>query len=428
MFLLYNLVISILFVIALPYFLFRGIFRPGSGAGFKEKLGFIPGIKRRGLTNQPNIWLHAVSVGEILASLPLIKLIQEQFTNYQLVISTGTFTGQEVAKKRISGATFIYFPLDVFWVVSKVVRIIKPVIFIVAESEIWPNFFKVAHSWNIPIVLFNGRVSARSYNRYKRMAGFFRLVLNYISSFGMQTELDAQRIISLGGEPSRIKITGNTKFDALEKLKSGEIEKLREELKISPEALIFVAGSTHPGEEEIVLNCFLKLKNDFANLHLILCPRHLERLTEMERLINCQKLSFSRRTQLKNWLQKAPPVILLDTLGELAKVYSLASVVFVGGSLIPKGGQNILEPINFGKPTIFGPYISNFQEIATLIKDLRLGFQIQNGVELYEKIFLILKDESLRENIKNRAVRVINSYRGASLKNFELIEKYLAVK
>ncbi len=457
MYFLYNLIVSIFFVLAFPYFLFRSFFTPlekdavpldklsngtkshsgsmssslmgftpGYGRGLKEKLGFISQVKREVLNKRPNIWLHAVSVGEILASQPLIKLIQQKFPHYQLVISTTTSTGQAVARKRVSGAIFIYFPLDMFPLVSGVLNTVNPAIFIVAESEVWPNFFRVAHRRNIPIILFNGRISLRSYSRYRRATAFFRKVAAYISLFGMQTEMDARRIISLGADSSRVKVTGNTKFDALEKLGQGEIDKLRKELEISGRDLIFIAGSTHPGEEEIILNCFLKLKREFVDLRLILCPRHLERLAEVEGLISRMDISFSRRTHLPhNGSRKKADVILLDTMGELARVYSLAAVVFVGGSLIPKGGQNILEPINFGKPAVFGPYISNFHEIAELLENSGIGFRIQNKDELYQRIFSLLKDEKLREDIGDKAALLVARQRGASAKNFELIERYL---
>jgi len=425
MYFLYNLIISIFFIIAFPYFLIRSVFAPRYRAGLKEKLGFISRSKRLVLSNQPNIWLHAVSVGEILASLPLIELIKKNCPEHQLVVSTTTLTGQEIARKRISGVIIIYFPLDLLWIVSRVLNIIEPSVFLVAESEIWPNFFKQAYRHKIPIVLFNGRISNFSYSRYKKLGLFFRHVLSFISSFGMQTELDARRIISLGGEARRVKVTGNTKFDALERLDARETEMLKEEFKISDKDLILVAGSTHPGEEEIILKCFLELKKEFTNLRLILCPRHLERLNEVEGIISHFGLSFLRRTQLAiDETRKAPLVFLLDTIGELAKIYSLATVVFVGGSLVPKGGQNILEPVNFGKPTIFGHYISNFQEIAELIENSGIGFRIQNGTELCGKISLLLKDKQLREDIKNKAGLIIDNNKGASVKNFEIIREY----
>ncbi len=424
MYFLYNLIASVFFIFAFPYFLFRSFFTPGYGRGLKEKFGFISRVKRESLNKRPNIWLHAVSVGEILASLPLIKLIQQTFPRYQLVISTTTTTGQAVARKKVSGAIFIYFPLDLFPPASRVLNTVKPAIFIVAESEIWPNFFRLAHRRNIPIILFNGRISLRSYSRYRWMGAFFRKVAAYISLFGMQTELDARRIISLGADSSRVKVTGNTKFDALEKLGPGEIEKLKKELGIFGRDLIFVAGSTHPGEEEIILNCFLKLKREFVDLRLILCPRHLERLAEVESQIRRRGISFSRRTHLPhNESQKRPDILLLDTMGELAGIYSLATVVFVGGSLIPKGGQNILEPINFGKPVVFGPYISNFQEIAELLENSGIGFRIQNEDELYQKMLSFLKNEKLRGDIGNKAGLIVARHRGASFKNFELIKR-----
>ena len=426
MYFLYNLTAAVFFIFALPYFLFRSFFTPGYNRGFRERFGFISQGKREILNKRPNIWLHAVSVGEVIASLPLIGLIRQKFPHYQLVISTTTSTGQTVAGKRISGAVFIYFPLDMSVLVSRVLNMVKPVVFIVAESEIWPNFFRLTHRRNIPIVLFNGRISFRSYGRYRRTGAFFRKVAAYISLFGMQTELDARRIISLGADSSRVKVTGNTKFDVLEKLETVEIETLRKELEISGRDLIFVAGSTHPGEEEIILKCFLKLKREFADLRLILCPRHLERLAEVESQINCLDISFSRRTHLpRNESRKRPDVLLLDTMGELARIYSLATVVFVGGSLIPKGGQNILEPVNFGKPVVFGPYISNFQEIAELLENSGIGFRIQTRDELYQKMFSLLKNETLRENIRNKAGFIVARYRGASSKNFELIKQYL---
>jgi len=425
MYSLYNLTISVLFLLAFPYFLFRAILKPCYRSGLKQKLGFISKAKREVLRSQNNIWLHAVSVGEILASLPLIELIKKNFPDYQLVISTTTETGQEIAKKEIFQARFVYFPLDIFFLAARFLHIIKPAVFIVAESEFWPNFLRKAYSLRVPIIVFNGRISASSYRRYKKAGRFFRKVLSYVSFFGMQTERDAQRIISLGADSRRVEITGNTKFDSLKKTESKSIERLIEELKLSSQDLIFLAGSTHPGEEKIVLNCFLKLRKEFSNLRLILCPRHLERLAEVEKMINQSGVPFARRTHLKGEGQKAVSVFVLDTLGELAGFYSIASVVFVGGSLVPKGGQNILEPINFGKPTVFGPYMANFQEIAELFENSKIAFRVQNEDELCQKISSLLKDKDLRGGIKDKAEQIINSYKGASARNFEFIKEYL---
>ncbi len=428
MFLLYNLTISIFIICIAPLYLFRSIFAPRTRPGLKEKFGFISKGKKNFLNSRLNIWLHAVSVGEILASLPLIEIIKRNCPEYQLVISTTTVTGQEIARKRISEAVFIYFPLDLSGVTSKVLDIIKPSVFIVAESEIWPNFFRQAYRRKIPIIIFNGRISSRSYNWYRKISKFFRQVLNYVSLFGMQTETDAQRIINLGGVASRVRVTGNAKFDALDQLDLKEVQRLGRELRISGNDLIFVSGSTHPGEEGIILSCFIKLLNEFTNLHLILCPRHLERLNEIENLIKKFGLSFSRRSRLnKDSPDISSKVLLLDTMGELAKIYSLATIVFVGGSLVPKGGQNMLEPVNFGKPVIFGPHTGNFQEITRIIKEAEIGFQVYNEKELYQKAVVLLKDEILRNKIKDKAELVINGHKGASRRNFDMIKDVLSL-
>ncbi|MCG2677400.1 3-deoxy-D-manno-octulosonic acid transferase, partial [bacterium] len=390
--------------------------------GLKQRLGFIPKLKDKDI-----IWIHAVSVGEVIAASPVIDAIRKRFPKYSFLISTVTDTGQDMARKAISDPKeIIYFPLDFKWIVNKVLKIIQPKLFIMVETELWPNFIRETKKRKIPLAVVNGRISPSSFKGYKIIKPFLKKVLFNIDLFCMQSKLDEERIISLGAPKERVHVTGNVKFDGLQ-TEVSDRERLAEELKISSKDLVLVAGSTHPGEEEIILDIYQKAREEYPNLRLILTPRHPERIPEVESLIKNKNLSCIRRSQITN--HRSPitdhrsPIILIDTIGELAKVYSLATVVFVGGSLVPVGGHNILEPAALGKAPLFGPYMHNFVESARLLIEGKGGIQARDREELLKNILDLLKNPEKREKTGKRAQEIVKRHQGASERTVELIGK-----
>ncbi|MCG2676408.1 3-deoxy-D-manno-octulosonic acid transferase [bacterium] len=390
--------------------------------GLKQRLGFIPKLKDKDI-----IWVHAVSVGEVIAASPVIDAIRKRFPKYSFLISTVTDTGQDMARKAISDPKeIIYFPLDFKWIVNKVLKIIQPKLFIMVETELWPNFIRETKKRKIPLAVVNGRISPSSFKGYKIIKPFLKKVLFNIDLFCMQSKLDEERIISLGAPKERVHVTGNVKFDGLQ-TEVSDRERLAEELKISSKDLVLVAGSTHPGEEEIILDIYQKAREEYPNLRLILAPRHPERIPEVESLCKNKNLSYIRRSQITN--HRSPitdhrsPIILIDTIGELAKVYSLATVVFVGGSLVPVGGHNILEPAALGKAPLFGPYMHNFVESARLLIEGKGGIQARDREELLKNILDLLKNPEKREKTGKRAQEIVKRHQGASERTVELIGK-----
>lgn len=429
MYLIYSFLLFLFLLFSIPYFLFRMVTKEKYKKGLRQRLGFIPQVK-----NKDIIWVHAVSVGEVIAASPIIDAIRKKFPRHNFLISTVTDTGQDMARKAIPDPKeIIYFPLDFKWIVNKVLKVIQPRLFIMVETELWPNFIRETKKREIPLAVVNGRISPSSFKGYRIIKPFLKRVLSNIDLFSMQSKLDEERIISLGALKERVYTTGNVKFNGM-KTEIPDREKLAEELRISSKDLVLVAGSTHPEEEEIVLDVYQKAKEEFPNLRLILAPRHPERIPEVESLYKNKNLFSIRRSQLLRTPNSLPrrqagelrtPVILLDTIGELAKVYSLATVVFVGGSLVPVGGHNILEPAALGKAPIFGPYMHNFIESARLLLEGKGGIQVRDKEELLENILSLLKNSEKREKTGKRAQEIVKRHQGASERTVELIGKLL---
>jgi 3-deoxy-D-manno-octulosonic-acid transferase len=316
----------------------------------------------------------------------------------------------------------MYFPLDYPWIVYHVIARLQPRLFLMVETEIWPNFLRELARQEIPAVLVNGRISPRSFRGYRRLRPFMHRVLQSISTFGMQTKLDAERITGIGAEPSRVHITGNIKYDlALEPLSSAEEQTLRADLGIG-EAPVFMAGSTHRGEEEIVIEAYLQARAQVSTLRLLLAPRHLDRLDEIDALLRKYQLTARRRS-----LGRLPSpgtdasVLLLDTIGELAKVYAVGTVVFVGGSFVPIGGHNVLEPAAHRKPILFGPHMHNFHEIAAALLEADGALQVPTPGGLGENISALLQQSERCQALGEAAYQVLRDNQGAIARTVELI-------
>ncbi|MGI8555522.1 MAG: 3-deoxy-D-manno-octulosonic acid transferase [Pyrinomonadaceae bacterium] len=429
MFILYSFLLTIGFLIYLPRFLFQ----PKYAAGFRERLGNLPPFDAE---RKPVVWLHCVSVGETQAARPLVKELLEKFPEYKLVVSTTTRTGQNLAKEVFArqAALVFYFPFDWKFSVRRALNKIKPDIILLMETEIWFNFLREAGKTSAKTVIVNGRLSEKSANRYKIIRRTMQRVLRYVDTALMQTNSDAQRLLSLGIRSTRVKVTGNLKFDQpLDKAESELTKKFRERFRISENAPLIVAASTHSPEEELILKAFKNLpKNSGAKLpRLLIAPRHPERFDEVAGLIKKSGFQSVRRSEKETARDAAAEIILLDSIGELRTVYPLAEIVFVGGSLIPHGGQNILEPAAAQKAIVTGFYTANFK--AVVEEFLRQNALIQlpklNENKIPAKLSGIfgelLKDVKRRETLAANAFDVMRENRGATHKTIEYLKPFL---
>ncbi|MBI4824383.1 MAG: 3-deoxy-D-manno-octulosonic acid transferase [Nitrospirae bacterium] len=410
MFLFYSLIYLLSVIILLPYeFLKRQ--RSLRRRWLKEKFGFIR------INKQPSsIWLHAVSVGEVMASLPFIKALKEQYPRLYIVVSTVTDTGQKVASERLKGiAETIYIPFDISFCLRRALQSIKPILFIAVETEIWPNIFRVMRISEVPVAIVNGRISSASFRGYMRIRVFMKRVLENVDLFCMQEPEYAQRIIAIGAKKHAVSVTGNFKFD----LKASSQRPLWANC-IQGNAII--AGSTHKGEEDLVLSVFMALKKDFPNLNLILAPRHPERFNEVEDLIKSKGVSYLRRSRLSGF-EGSSAVILLDTIGELFSAYSIADIAIIGGSFIKHGGQNPLEPAYWGKPVVCGPHMENFPFVEEFLKE---GAIIRaDELTLYRILKELLRDPEKRSAIGIRAKELCMEKTGAVQNTLKALERYL---
>jgi len=420
----YNTLLVLSLPLVVPYILLkdRRIRGTSSRLGGKPPMG-----RQRPEAGQDHpLWFHAASVGEVNMALPLMDAVHRRFPHFRLYLSTMTETGQQAAARLLEGkGTTFFLPLDFPWTVSRILGSLAPRALFVAETEIWPNLLRQCRRRRIPVVLFNGRISDRSFERYRRFRFFFREVIQGFAALAMQSGRDAERIIEIGASPSRVRVTGNVKFDRpIPRLTAEEAGALRAGLGIKEKQRVFVAGSTHRGEEELVLEAFRRLKQTEPSLVLILAPRHLERLGEAIKALDRGGLCWTRKSQISRDGPRADAV-LLDTMGELGRIYGIGDVVFVGGSLVPVGGHNILEPAAFGKPVLFGPHMENFREVARIIKAEGGGIEIRDQGQLFEETHRLLTDRSYYRRVGRAALRTIRNNQGASQKTLEIFEKYL---
>lgn len=395
------------------------VWRPRLRTGFFPKLtGKAPLHKAK---EPPPIWFHAVSVGEVMASLPLIRALASSFKDRAVWLSTVTSTGQEVAKAKAQGirGTF-YLPYDLPWSVSRAVNRMRPALFVTAETEIWPNLLLNMKARGIASAMVNGRISDRSFPRYRRFKPLFKKVLECFDLFCMQSQESAERVLAMGADPERVHVVGNLKFDI--SVAPVEVSYWKGLLGIPEGAQVWVAGSTHPGEEEKILGAFLRISARYPGLYLVVAPRAPERFDEVETLVACTGVPVRRRSRPE---KTGARVILLDTIGELAQIYALATVVFVGGSLKNKGGHNPLEAALHGKPVVFGPHMENFREIAALLLEARAARSIENQEELAHVVEEILANPEKGEKMGQNAKAVLSAHRGATQRTMQLLEPLL---
>jgi 3-deoxy-D-manno-octulosonic-acid transferase len=379
-------------------------------------------------SGKERIWIHAVSVGETLSSPPLVRALRRRLPGAELLFSTVTITGQETAEKVLGGETDarFYFPFDLPGISRRFLDRVRPDVVVILETEIWPNFLAECGGRKIPVVLLNGRVSERSFAGYERFRFLFSRALRCFDAVAAQTEEDARRFLSLGAPASKVTVTGNMKFDvAPPPQEPSPLHSLLLGEKREGTAW-FVAGSTHEGEEEAVLRAFSRAREVNGSVKLLLAPRHPERFGSVEEMFRREGWEAVRKTCVTDSAgQKLPPVILLDTVGELLAAYAAADIAFVGGSLVPKGGHNILEPALFGVPTLVGPHMENFREIFEIFADAGAVVPVRDAEDLAVRLEGWAADPSAASETGRRAKELLAAFRGATERNAEIVEHAL---
>ena len=428
MYYVYSLLLTLVLLAWSPSLLLGALGIRGRRDGWRERLGRYPETLVARLQEIHPVWLHAVSVGEVAAASVLAALWATRRPTLSLLISTVTGTGREVAKRSFpQAAGVVYFPLDLPIIVHEALAAVSPRLILLTETEIWPNFLRACAVSKIPVVMINGRISPRSFRRYRLVQPFFRHVLQGIDLFCMQSAADAERILALGAQPERVRVVGNLKFDVTHPADaSSRAELWRRELKIESGQPVVVAGSTHAGEEEALLRAFIRLRHEFPSLLLILAPRHPGRLAGVEALIAGNGLTAVRRSELAGTRDGERQIVLLDTIGELSALYAVGSVTFIGGSLVPRGGHNLLEPALYGRPVLFGPHMENFAEASAYFVECGAALQVKDAEELAESLAALLRDPGRRDRMGKAALEALVAHRGACERTVALLEQYVS--
>jgi 3-deoxy-D-manno-octulosonic-acid transferase len=402
-----------------PVVLARRLLR-GAPLNLRERFGH---GRHPGATH-PSGWVHAVSVGEAIAAAPLVEGLHRAYPELPLVVSTVTETGARVVRERYAGiATHRYFPLDLPAPVRRVIDGINPAFFICMETELWPNMLRALAARGVPAMIANGRLSDRSYRRYRLVRGAMRSVLADVRVFAMQSGEDARRVIALGAEPERVVVTGNLKNEAAPD-PAGATDIWRRLLALRPGQPVWIAGSTHRGEDEAVLEAHAQALAEWPALTLVIAPRHPQRVAEVQALVGARGWTAVRRSQLPGQ-RPARAVIVLDTVGELAQLYSVADVVFVGGSMVDAGGHNMLEPVLRGKPVLFGPHTQNFRESAALLVASGAAAVVLDGAALGRELRRLLADPALCVARGAAGYAAVASRHGAVRETLELVARFL---
>ncbi len=405
---LYGLILPLLAIKLSLIILLAFLVQPKFRAGFGQKIGFY----KKNVSGKKTTLIHAVSVGEVNAVENLVKRMRKEFPDEYIVLSTVTKTGQEVAHNKLASFAdeIIYFPYDFFFSVIACLKSIKPDRIIIAETEIWPMFAYVANMMKIPLILVNGRISPTSYNGYKHLKFFFKDVLSWFDKILMQTQADMERIINIGAPVEKTEIMGNLKFDIEKNLMTSEIQQLREEMNLEQNRL-FVVASTHKGEDEIALDVFSKIKKENSDAKLLIAPRHPQRYEQVEELIKKNGYNYSKRSLNGDFAQN--DIIMLDTMGELSKFYSLGYLAFIGGSFSNTGGHNPLEANIWDVPVISGPTVFNFKDIYKLLT--REGAAIivnakEDFVSVAKKFY---SDKTYHDKVSSICRSIFDNSRGA---------------
>ena len=431
MYVAYSLLILILGAIASPYLAYQAIRYKKYIGSLRQRMGYLP--VSFNLDGEDSIWIHAVSVGETMTVRALIADLKRRYPNLRIFLSTTTLAGQHVARRNVQDVDAVfYFPFDLTFIVRRTLRLVKPRLFVMMETELWPNLLRQCKKMGVATVMVNGRISNRSYPRYKLARPFFRSVLGDVDRFCMQSEESARRVVDIGADPSSVVVTGSLKFDSVDKPATAALERGQNRVlryfRMTSGRPVVVAGSTMREEEQHMLLAFRRLKSAVAHPLLVIAPRHPERFAEVAQLSRDQAFVTARRTDLPIDAEPRADVVVLDTIGELAQVYQIATAVFVGGSLVDSGGHNILEPAVHGKPIVFGPSMHNFKEIADSFIAHGAAVQVNSPRALEDTLVALLTDPVRRARLGAAARALVESNRGAKDKTLAVIAQLMPLR
>jgi len=418
----------VLFALAVsPWLVYQAVRYRKYVGSLSQRLGYLP--VSFNIDAEPSIWIHAVSVGELLTARPLIAALREKHPSLRIFLSTTTMSAQQLARRNpldVDGV--FYFPFDLGFVVRRTLDLVKPKLFLMMETEIWPNLLRECRRRGVRTAIVNGRLSSRSFPRYRFARGFFRHVLADIDRFCVQSDESRRRFVEIGAPPDRVTVTGSLKFDSLEPASAGQArsrERVLRYFRFAPVRPVWVAGSTMKGEEAMVLRVFRRLKAAQPSAVLVLAPRHPERFADVVALTEQEGFRTVRRSELPIDAEPRADVVVLDTIGELAAVYQVGTLVFVGGSLVPTGGHNILEPAVFGRPVVFGPHMQNFSEIAGAFTANEAGVQVASEGAFEEEVLALMADPVRRARLGAAARALVEANRGAKAKTLEVLDALL---
>lgn len=435
---LYNIFQVVGLLLFSPFLLFRAVVSPKYRGRILQRLGSgIADLTEPLAHNRERIWIHALSVGEVLSAQPLVRDLRQACPSALLIFSATTKTGEKLAGEVLTRDVdlFIPFPFDIFGIAKKFIDQVNPDLFVLVETDFWPNLLTIMQRKNIPVILINGRISQTSFKRYQRFRFIFLPMFNSFRFISMQTDSDVNKMIELGVCADRVKALGNLKYDAVLPDTVGwnreqrPISFYRKQFGISSEKIVWIAGSTHAGEEVAILSAYKRLSLLFPNLFLVVAPRDVSRGREIKETADRLGLTVRRRTApFQDEEIPGAPLLILDTMGELTRMYSFCDIAFIGGSLVPEGGHNPLEPAAFGKPILFGPYMDDFTEISSDLLERDAAIVCHDEDEIFEVLKKLLVKDFLREEMGKRAQALVLQHRGVTRRHIEIIRFILETK
>ncbi|MFB3815913.1 MAG: 3-deoxy-D-manno-octulosonic acid transferase [Terriglobales bacterium] len=423
MHLLYSMALALALVVSAPWWLVQMLRHGKYRAGLGERFGRVP--RRLHREGGHTSWVHAVSVGEVLAISGVVQELRRRLPDRRMVVSTTTATGQKLAREKFGEANVFYFPLDFAFAIRPYLRALRPELVVVAETEFWPNFLREVRQSGARVAIVNARISDRSYPRYRLLRGLVRRALSGMDIFLAQSDEDARRLREIGAPAERVHVSGNLKFDVKPPATAPIVSKVRAAVAESGAWPIVVAGSTVDGEEAIVLEAFRQFQRSFPGALLVLAPRHPERFAAVADLLHASGTTFRRRSQWNDEPLGAG-VFLLDTIGELGALYAVADMAFVGGSLVPRGGHNILEPALHGVPVIAGPYTENFRDIVSLFRSAGALPVVKDAAELAAVLTDLANKRDVRELLAAQGKAIVQQHAGATARTAAALAELLA--
>ena len=429
---LYNIFQVFSLILLSPLLLVKAIISPKYRGRILLRLGIgIEELTQKLPVSQQRIWIHALSVGEVLSAQPLVKELRLTCPDVTLIFSATTKTGEELAREVMAREIdlFVPFPLDIYGIARKFINLINADLFVLIETDFWPNFLHTLNRKGTPAILVNGRISQSSFARYQRLRFMFLPMFKTFQFISMQTEADAEKMVELGVDADRVKALGNLKYDAVLpetvgwEQKQRPISFYRQQFGIPPEKVVWIAGSTHTGEEVGILSAYKRLSLLFPDLFLVVAPRDIGRGREIKEIADKLGLTVRRRTApFHDEEFPGAPLLILDTMGELSRMYSFCNIAFIGGSLVPDGGHNPLEPAAFGKPILFGPYMDDFTEISSDLLEKDAAIVCQDEDEIFEVLKKLLVNDSLQKKMGEKAQALVLQHRGVTKRHIEIIQ------